>query len=267
MLEPEHRLVARQLAKDWDDKLAAQRQLQEEYERFLHAQSRVLSATERVAIAQLAQNIPARWYAPPTTVTDRKEMMRQIIERVIVQGEGDSARLHITIAWVGGGVTAGVTTRPVQRTEDLSYDPQRCERLRTLAAAGPSTVQITAALAQEGFRSPRQDRALNRQTIIELMRRLGIRQPGRQSRPRLGAHEWRLSELEQELGRTNSTLHVWRKQGWWQAYWSAPNNCWVVWADAADLERLKARSARSAAEVTHQRWLDGQAAQQTAASR
>ena len=93
LLEPEHRLVARQLAKDWDDKLAAQRQLQEEYERFLRAQSRVLSAAERVAIAQLAQNIPALWYAPTTTVSDRKEMMRQIIERVIVQGEGDSAKL------------------------------------------------------------------------------------------------------------------------------------------------------------------------------
>ena len=267
LVEPEHRLVARQLAKDWDDKLAAQRQVQEEYERFLHSQARVLSAAERVAIAQLAQNIPALWYAPTTTIIDRKEMMRQIIERVIVQGEGDSERLHITIEWIGGGVTAGVTTRPVQRTEDLSYYPQLCERLRTLAAAGYSTVKITAALAQEGFRSPRQDRALNRQTIIELMRRLGIRQPDRQPRPRLGAHEWRLSELEQELGRTNSTLHVWRKQGWLKGHWSASEHCWVVWADAAELERLKARSAQSAAEVTHQRWLDDQAAQQTAASR
>ena len=67
MIEPEHRLVARQLAKDWDDKLAAQRQLQEDYERFVHTQSRVLSPVERDTIAQLAQNIPALWYAPTTT--------------------------------------------------------------------------------------------------------------------------------------------------------------------------------------------------------
>ena len=200
LVEPEHRLVARQLAKDWEDKLTAQRQLQEDYERFLHTQAQVLSRAEREAIEQLAQNIPALWHASTTPIADRKEMIRQIIQRVIVRAEGLSERLYITIEWVGGGTTAGVTTRPISRTEHLSYYPLLCERLRALAAAGYSTVMITSCLAQEGFRSPKQERALNRQTVIELMRRLGVRQPHRQPRPRLSPHEWRLSELEQGWG-------------------------------------------------------------------
>lgn len=204
LVEPEHRLVARQLAKDWEDKLMAQRQRQEEYERLLHTQSPRLSPTEREAIEQLAQNIPALWHAPTTTVADRKEMRRQIIQRVIVQAEGESERLHMTIEWVGGGTTAGITTRPIRRTESLSYDPLLCERIRHLAAESYSTVKITACLAQEGFCSPQQDRALNRQTVIELMRRLGIRQPNRQPRPRLGPQEWRLSELAEQLGRSTT---------------------------------------------------------------
>lgn len=267
LIEPEHRLVARQLAKDWDDKLATQRQVQEEYERCVHTPSRVLSAVERDAIEQLAQNMPALWYASTTTGADRKEMMRQIIQRVMVQVEGMSERLHITIEWVGGGVTAGITTRPVRRTETLSSSPLLCERMRALAAEGYSTVKITACLAQEGFRSPRPDRALPRQTVVELMRRLDIRQPGRQSRPRLGPHAWRLAALEHEVGRTNSTLHQWRKRGWLKARWHEPEQCWVLWADEAELERLKARSARSAGDVTHTMWLDGQAAQRTETSR
>ena len=68
LLEPEHRLVARQLAKDWEDKLMAQRQLQEEYERFVQAQPRSLSRTEREAIEPLAQNSPALGHAPTTTM-------------------------------------------------------------------------------------------------------------------------------------------------------------------------------------------------------
>lgn len=167
LLEPEHRVVARQLAKDWEAKRTAQRQLQEEDERFMRSQSRVLSAVERVAIEQLAQNIPALWYAPTTTVLDRKEMIRQSIERVIEQVAGERARLHITLEWVGGGVTAGGTPRPGQRTEAMSYAPQLCARIRALAAEGPRTVKITASLAPAGFRAPRQDRALNRQPIIE----------------------------------------------------------------------------------------------------
>jgi hypothetical protein len=82
LVEPEHRLVARQLAKDWEDKLAAQRQVQEDYERFLQTQFRVLSPQERETIAQLAQNIPALWYASTTTTADRKEVLRQNIARV-----------------------------------------------------------------------------------------------------------------------------------------------------------------------------------------
>jgi len=88
LVEPEHRLVARQLAKAWEDKLAAQRQLREDYERFGHTQSHALSHTEHEAIEQLAQNMPALWYAPTTIVADRKEMIRQIIQHVIVQAEG-----------------------------------------------------------------------------------------------------------------------------------------------------------------------------------
>ena len=40
LVEPENRLVARQLAQDWEEKLTAQRQVQEDYQRFVHAQPR-----------------------------------------------------------------------------------------------------------------------------------------------------------------------------------------------------------------------------------
>jgi hypothetical protein len=100
LVEPEHRLVARQLAQDWEDKFTAQRQV--EYERFVQAQPRPLSRTEREAIEQLAHNIPALWHAPTTTMAERKEIVRQIIQRVMLAGEGTSERLQIMIEWVGG---------------------------------------------------------------------------------------------------------------------------------------------------------------------
>ena len=45
--EPEHRLVARQLAQAWEEQLTAHRHLQEEYARVMQAQPRSLSAAER----------------------------------------------------------------------------------------------------------------------------------------------------------------------------------------------------------------------------
>jgi hypothetical protein len=124
LIEPEHRLVARQLAQAWEDKLLAHRHLQEEYARVVPAQPLPLSAAEREAIAQLAHNVPALWHAPTTTMAERKEIVRQIIHRVMVTGEGVSERLQITIEWVGGGTTVGTITRPISRIEHLSDYPQ-----------------------------------------------------------------------------------------------------------------------------------------------
>jgi hypothetical protein len=222
LVEPEHRLVARQLAQAWEAKLTAQRHLQEEYERFVQAQPRSLSAAERTALVQLAHTSPALWHAPTTTPAERKEMVRQIIRRVMVAGEGRSERLQITIEWVGGGTTAGVITRPISRIEHLSDDPQLCARIRALAQAGYSAVQITACLAREGFRSPKQAKPFSRQSVVELMQRLAVHHPHRRRRLPLRKHEWWLSDLARAVGGSHSTLHRWRQCGWLQARWHTP---------------------------------------------
>jgi hypothetical protein len=263
LIEPEHRLVARQLAKEWEGALLAHRQLQEDYARFVQAQPPLLSQAEREAIAQLARNIPALWHAPTTTMAERKEIVRQIIQRVIVAGEGRSERLQMTIEWVGGGRTIGLTTRPISHIAHLSDYPRLCELIRTLAHEGYNITQITAVLAHEGFRSPKHARPFSRQSVIELMRRLGVHQPRRHRRPPLQEHEWWLSDLERELGKSNSTLHQWRKRGWLQARWHEHSKRWVAWADEAELQRLKERGALPAGEVSRQMWLDAQRAQRT----
>jgi hypothetical protein len=264
LIEPEHRLVARQLAKEWEDKLMTHRHLQEEYARVVQAQPQSLSAAERAAIAQLAHNVPALWHAPTTTMAERKEIVRQIIHRVMVAGEGMSERLQITIEWVGGGTTVGIITRPISRIEHLSDYPQLCERLRALAHAGYSTVAITACLAHEGFHSPKYAKPFSRQSVVELMRRLGVHQPCRRRRPPLQEHEWWLSDLEREIGRSNSTLHQWRKRGWLQARWHEQSKRWVAWADAVELARLKQWCARPAGYESRNLWLAAQRSQPTA---
>ena len=154
LVEPENRLVARQLAREWEEKLLAQQKLQEDYQRFCHQQPRVLSADEREAIRQLAENIPALWHATTTTDTQRKEIIRQVVNRVLVNIEGDSERVQVTIEWVGGAQTQGIMIRPVAKLTQLSFYPQLCERIRSLASAGLSAVDIACQLNQEGASPP-----------------------------------------------------------------------------------------------------------------
>jgi hypothetical protein len=267
LVDPEHRLVARQLAQDWADTLTAQRQRQEDDQRFLQVQPRPLAQAECEAIAQLAQNIPALWHAPTTTMADRKELVRPIIQRVMVAGEGLSERLQITIEGAGGGTTAGITTRPISRIEHLSYDPLLGERLRNLAQEGYSTVQITACLAHEGCHAAKQARPFSRQSVMELMRRLGVYQSRGRRRPPLTEHAWWLSDFERELGRSNSTLHQWRQRGWLQVRWHEQSKRWVAGADAAEVQRLKQPCARPAGYESRKMWLDAQPSQPTVVHR
>jgi hypothetical protein len=214
-------------------------------------------------MAPLAQHIPALWQAPTTTMAERTAMVRQIMQRVMVAGAGKSARLQMTIEWVGGGRPAGLTTRPIRHIAHVSDYPRVCARIRTLVHEGYSTVQITALLAHEGFRSPKHVRPFSRQAVIELMRRLGVPQPRRRRRPPVPEHEWWWSDLERELGRSHSTLQQWRTRGWLQARWHDHSQRWVAWADEAERQRLKQHGTLATGEASRHMWLDAQRSQPT----
>jgi hypothetical protein len=130
-VEPENRLVGRQLAKDWERKLTEEQRLKEEHQRFLAEKPRLLSASERDSIRRLAADIPALWRAASTTNSERKQIVRQVIEGAVVKVEGDSERVGVRIEWAGGRRTDGVIIRPVSSFEQLSYYPELSLRARS----------------------------------------------------------------------------------------------------------------------------------------
>ena len=258
LVEPENRLVARQLERDWDEKLAAQFRLEDEYRRFRQMQPQGLTAEERAAIRQLAADIPALWHAPTTTAVERKEIIRQVVQRVVVAVQGESERVQVTIEWVGGTQTAGALVRPVARLEQLSYYPQLCARVRQLAAEGLTAGAIAQRLTAEGYRPPKRRDHFGAQGVEDLLARLGVRTKRSHVTPRdnVGPHEWGLRELAQAIGMSHITLYNWVHRGWVTARREeqAPYR-WVLWADEAEVDRLRQRHQRSVGEERHRQWV------------
>lgn len=258
-LEPENRLVARQLARAWEEKLAAQQEVEEEYRRFLARQPRLLSEAERAAIRRLAADIPALWHAPGTTAAERKEIIRQVVERVEVTVVGESERVGVVIVWAGGSQTTGTLIRPVGRLEQLSYYPQLCTRVRALVAAGHSAAAVAAQLHAEGFRPPKRSTRFDRQAVQDLIQRLELR-PRRPPRPpsvALDADEWWVVDLARALAMPRATVENWIKRGWVQVRRQVEvqgQRRWVVWADQGELDRLRRQRQRSAGAVLHDQW-------------
>lgn len=258
LVEPENRLVARQLAKTWEEKLATQQQLQEDYQRFCTQQPRQLSAAERTAIEQLAHDIPLLWDAPTTTQAQRKEIIRQVIHRIQVQAQGHSEIVNLTIEWTGGVVTHHQATRPIARWDNLSFYHRLCECIRTLFADGYTAADIAAHLNQEDFHPPKYDRPFTPVGVRDLMRRLGIcqRRPKGVNKEPLAQHEWWLPDLARTLEVPNNTLYNWVKRGWLQyrKQTTSPYRL-IIWADEAVIQRLKQRSQVPYSDRMRQQWL------------
>ena len=83
-VEPENRLVARTLERQWEEALLAQRSLEEQYHRFQQAQPVQLSAAECAEIEALAGDLPALWQAPTTSVEEKRQVVRLLLQRVVV---------------------------------------------------------------------------------------------------------------------------------------------------------------------------------------
>lgn len=143
--------LARTLERRWEEELTAQRQLEEAYHRVLDEQPRTLSEPERAAIRRLAADIPALWAAPTTTDADRKELIRQAVERVVVQAQGASERVWVRVDWVGGEQTQGMVRRPIRQLADLSGYAQICERVRTWTHEGSGGRKHRGALGPGGL--------------------------------------------------------------------------------------------------------------------
>ena len=67
------------------------------------------------------------------------------------------------------------------------------------------------------------------------------RRPRREEdRTSLGPDEWFMSDLADHLKIPEETMHRWRRVGWIHARKrDEPRGRWILWADAAELERLR----------------------------
>lgn len=171
-VEPENRLVARSLEQCWEQALRTQQALQEDYDRFLQEQPRLVSADERARIAALASDIPALWHAPETSAAERKEVVRLVVERVVVQVPADSEQTTVEISWRGGLTTHHDLVRPVARYECLRDYQQLVARIQQLRAAGLTIKQVAGQLNQDGYRTPRSRKDYTATLVRKLLSRL-----------------------------------------------------------------------------------------------
>lgn len=244
-VEPENRLVARTLEQHWEAALTAEAQLKADYARFLSTTPTPLSAAERARIRQLAADIPTLWSAATTTPEERQAIVRLLIERVIASVINDSEQVNVAVHWAGGQCTHARITRPVARVEQLSNYPALLARVLSLHQDGLTCPAIAQQLNLEHWHPAKRRQTFNGPMVASLLLRQGVcvgashRQVPWEDRK---SDEWTLNEVAWQLQMPPVTVFSWLRKGWLQGRQvvRGGHRQWLVWADANELERLRA---------------------------
>jgi len=244
-VEPENRLVARTLEKQWEEALAAELRLQQEYEAFEARQPATLSTEERAAIERLASDLPTLWYAPTTTAAERQQIVRFLIERVLLTVVQHSEQVCVEVHWAGGHQSRFTLLRPVARIDQLSDYAELQARVKAWHEAGCSPTQIAEKLNTEGWRPPKRrdtyNAAMARSLLTRMGRRAGTPKQQRVEGIERQGEEWTLAELTAKLDIPQPTLYSWLRKGIFEAR-QVPvtvGTLWLIQADERELSRLR----------------------------
>lgn len=248
-VEPENRLVARTLEGRWEEAMRGLRRIEEEYDRFLRGQPACLSEEERSRIRELSRDIPALWKAPGTTAADRKEIIRLLVERVVVMVRKDNEEVEATIHWRGGSTSHHTVVRPVRRYEHLHDFARLVDHLTRWRREGYSAGQIVEELRAAGFRPPRNPAGYTKGQVQQLLRRCGLTDD-RSKVGELGPNEWWLSDLAGALDLPAFKLRDWAARGWVHGRKTRAQRFWIIWADKSEQKRLRRLGAISRRGVT-----------------
>ncbi len=145
-VDPEYRLVARNLEREWNEKLSALEQCEADVAFSSPKAKQTISKEEKEEIFSLASSIPEIWRADTTTNEDRKQLLRCLIKNVTMTKM--EQHVHLDICWVTDAHTyLDVSTLGLRQTH-----PDLVALIRRLASEHGDP-EIAEHLRQKGIRT------------------------------------------------------------------------------------------------------------------
>ncbi len=228
-VEPENRLVARNLEREWNERLAEIERMERDEMLRPQLASRLVDPQERCRVLALAQDLSRVWHAPTTTQISRKQLLGYLIKDVTLS-RGETL-IQVAIRWQTEACTVLEVPRPKRSYEMRRTDPVVVDRIKALATEHTDR-QIAALLDQEGFRSGTGGR-FTRQIVAQLRYSYSITTCCPEA-PAACAEDYRAdgrcsAKTAAELLNVNvSTIVEWCKSGTLDGIQSAPYAPWWV---------------------------------------
>jgi hypothetical protein len=128
------------LETEWENCLRELATAQAELARREQQRPRIFGAQERSSILALGNDLKRAWHAATTTDRDRKELLRTLLEEVIIAVERAEFRAHLTLRWRGELLSELDVPLPRSRPAPIRTDEETVALLRRLATHYPDAV-------------------------------------------------------------------------------------------------------------------------------
>jgi DNA invertase Pin-like site-specific DNA recombinase len=224
-VEPENRLVARGLETEWEKRLRDLATAEAELQRREQQRPRTLSREEQNKLRCLGSDLNNVWTAASTTDRDRKELLRTLLEEVMITVDRSNHRAHLTLRWRGGTLTELDLSLPRSQPRGLRTDEDTLSLLRRLAAHYSDDV-IAGILNRQGRKTATGERF----TAVHVgglrrYRKIPRFQPS--AEPPTGELAT-IRKAAEILGINTSTVHRWLNDGFIAGEQITPGAPWRI---------------------------------------
>jgi hypothetical protein len=204
-VDPDHRLVADELEAEWNRRLRALTDAQDEYERQRQADRAALDEEHRRRILALATDFPRLWQAPGTPDRERKRMVRLLLEDVTLI-KGTPITVHVRFR---SGATRTLTLPPPLPAWALRKTSAEVVAEVDRLLDDYTEAQIARLLTERGFRSGT-GQPINPMMVSRVRQRYGLRPRYQRLRER---GLLTIAEIARAFGICLATVKVWRRAG------------------------------------------------------
>jgi excisionase family DNA binding protein len=208
-VDPDNRLVARGLEAEWENSLRAIDKAKAELAHREALRPRTLSTQERERLRALGTDLPAIWQAPSTSPRDKKELLRAVVEEVIITVDKDQNRAHLTVRWRGDALIEIDFDLP-RRQATVRTDEDTVALVRRLANHYPDGV--IAGILNRQQRKTAYGHGFTTNLVGNLRRNWHIPRFERPTAPPDG-ELLTVAQIAAELGVAASTVHRWVNEG------------------------------------------------------
>jgi DNA invertase Pin-like site-specific DNA recombinase len=132
-VDPENRLVARGLEKQWEQYLQRLSDARAEFDRRQRSKPVALTQKDRERIRALSTDLTKVWFAESTTDRDRKELLQTLIEEVNITLDREKALADLIVRWKGGMLSELQVSLWNPRKSTIKTDESTIELIRRLA--------------------------------------------------------------------------------------------------------------------------------------